>query len=305
MEIIFVCTAAGSIEECNPYGILTDPQLAFCLSRKVHSEVEMHHPSEKRSEQLMLQARFAIALLFLASVGLRAEDVAATNRQAHQGPDKDGIYYVGPEVTAPLMVRTVPVPYPDDLLGKQAQGMTVLAMVIGADGVPKHIQILHKHGDPFDQAAVAAVQHSTFEPGRLAGTAVPVWIDVRVVFHANRSQAVPQVLITERDLAAPDASQLEDKHHNPLKYTPPIAIHTVDADFVDPFVKHPFVLVAVVSVLVSETGMPKEVRVTRGLGFGLDQKAEAAVWQYKFLPATRKGSPVAARRDVLVEFAKF
>jgi TonB family protein len=253
----------------------------------------------------MLQARIALPLLLLASIGLRAEDAASTNRQAHQTPDKDGIYYVGPEVTAPLMIRTVQVPYPDNLPSKQAQGMTVLAMVIGADGVPKDIQVLHKHGDAFDEAAVAAVQRSTFQPGRLAGTAVPVWIDVRVVFHANRSPAVPQVLITERDLAVPDASRFEDKHHNPLKFTPPVPIHTVDADFVDPFAKHPYVQVAVVNVLVSEAGLPKEVRVTRGLGFGLDQKAEAAVWQYRFLPATRKGIPVAARRDVMVEFAKF
>jgi TonB family protein len=253
----------------------------------------------------MQQARFAFALLFLASYCLRAEDAASTVRRPHQEPDKDGIYYVGPEVTAPMMVRTVAVPYPDGFSGKQVQGMTVLAMVIGSDGIPQHIQVLHKHGDAFDESAIWAVQHSTFEPGRQAGKAVPVWIDVRVVFHANQSQAVPQVLITERDLPIPDASQLEDKHHNPLKYTPPIPIHTVDADFVDPFVKHPYVQVAIVSVLVSDQGLPQDVRVTRGLGFGLDQKAAAAVWQYKFLPATRKGSPVAARRDVLVEFAKF
>jgi protein TonB len=63
--------------------------------------------------------------------------------------------------------------------------------------------------------------------------------------------------------------------------------------------------VAVIAVLVSEEGLPKEVRVTRGLGFGLDQKATAAVWQYRFLPATNKGKPITARRNVLVEFPIF
>ena len=122
---------------------------------------------------------------------------------------------------------------------------------------------------------------------------------------ADRSQAIPEILITERDLPPPDASQLEDKHHKPLSYTPPIPIHTVDADFADPFAKHPYVQVAIVAVLVNEEGLPKEVRVVRGLGFGLDKKAEAAVWQYRFLPATSKGKPIAARRNVMVEFAKF
>jgi protein TonB len=65
------------------------------------------------------------------------------------------------------------------------------------------------------------------------------------------------------------------------------------------------VQVAKVSVLVSEEGLPTEVRVARGLGFGLDKKAEAAVWHYKFLPATKKGQPIADRRDVMVNFAIF
>jgi hypothetical protein len=143
--------------------------------------------------------------------------------------------------------------------------MTVLAMVIDTNA-PAHIQVLHKHGEAFDQAAIAALQHSAFEPGKLGGRPVPVWISVRVVSHSNRSQAVSQVLITERDLSFPDESQLEDKHHNPLSYTPPFPIHTVDADFADPSATHPYVQVAIVEVLVSEEGLPKEVRVVRGLG---------------------------------------
>ena len=253
----------------------------------------------------MRQVKYAFALLALAAIGLRAQDAITPSQQVHQAPDKDGVYYTGPEVTAPRLVRTVYVPYPYGVTSKNNQGMTVLAMVIDANGIPAHIQLLHKFGDAFDQAAIAAVKHSTFEPGRLGDKPVPVWIDVRVVFHANRSQAVPEVLITERDLPPPDASQLLDKHHNPLSYTQPMPIHTVDADFVDPFVQHPWVQEAIVTVLVGEDGLPKEVRVVRGLGFGLDKKAEAAVWQYRFFPATKKGKPIAARRNVMVDFAKF
>ena len=253
----------------------------------------------------MTGPKHACAILALMSAGLCAQDSVPSNRQIHQVPDQDGAYYAGPEVTAPRMISTVLALYPTDRTSRDIQGMTVLAMLINVKGVPEHLQVLHSHGDAFDQAAIAAVQHSMFEPGRLGNKPVPVWIDVRVVFHADRSNAIPQVLITERDLAPPDEAKLEDKHHNPLSYTPPFPIHTVDADFADPFAKHPYVQVAVVTVLVSETGLPKEVRISRGLGFGLDEKAAAAVWHYKFLPATSKGKPVAARRDVLVTFSKF
>jgi TonB family protein len=248
---------------------------------------------------------WGLVILALASVGLRGEDAESINRSIHQAPDQDGVYYTGPEVTAPRVLRTVLALYPSGVNAKDVQGMTVMAMVIGIDGNPSHIQLLHGHGNPFDRNAQAAVMHSTFQPGALAGKPVPVWIDVRVVFHTDRSDAIPQVVIAERDLPPPDESQLEDKHHKPRSYTPPFLIHTVDADFADPFVKHPLVQVAVVTVLVGEDGLPKDVHVRRGLGFGLDEKAVAAVQHYKFFPATEKGKPVAARRDVMVSFSKF
>lgn len=253
----------------------------------------------------MPKATHTFALLALAAAGLRGQDPASPARQVHQAPDADGIYYVGPEVTAPKLVNTVAVPYPAGIPAQRVQGMTVLAIVVDAGGVPTHIQMLHSHGDAFDQTAINGVKQSKFEPGKLAGKPVPVWIDVRVVFRANHSQAVPQVVIAERDLPPPAESQLEDKHHNPLSYTPPFPIHTVDADFADPFAQHPWVQVAVVEVTVSDQGLPKAVYVRRGLGFGLDEKAAAAVWHYRFVPATRRGIPITASKDVMVSFAKF
>jgi TonB family protein len=253
----------------------------------------------------MRQAKSAWALLALIAIAVQAQDAKPASRQVHQAPDKVGVYYAGPEVTAPRLLSTVYVPYPSDATAKETQGMTVLAMVIDANGSPQHLQVLHSHGEAFDQTAIAAVKRSVFGPGMLAGKPIPVWIDIRVVFRANRSQTVPEVLITERDLPVPDASKFEDKHHNSLSYTPPFPIHTVDADFADPFASHPYVQVAIVTVLVGADGLPKDVRVRRGLGFGLDKKAEAAVWQYRFFPATKKGQPIVSRTDVMVDFAKF
>jgi TonB family protein len=241
----------------------------------------------------------------LTIIAARAQDAISVSLPLHQAPDKDGVYYAGPDVTAPRLLSTVYVPYPSGVPAKAIQGMTVLAMVIDASGIPAHIQLLHTHCEAFDQAAIAAVKQSKFEPGKLGDRPVPVWIDVRVVFRADLGKTVPEVLITERDLPPPAESQLLDKHRRPLTYTPPYVIHSVDADFNDPFAKHPYVQEAIVGVLVSRDGLPKEVRVERGLGFGLDKKAEAAVWRYRFLPAMRKGTAIEARREVRVDFAKF
>ena len=253
----------------------------------------------------MKRARYGLVLVVLSAVAVLAESNESVRMQIHQEPDQDGVYYAGPEVSAPRLVQTVLALYPEDVSGKDLQGMTVMAMVIGANGKPSNIQVLHKHGDQFDQAAVAAVMHSTFAPGALVGKPVPVWIDVRVVFRSDRSKAIPQIVIAERDLPPPDESKLEDKHHKPLSYTPPFPIHTVDADFADVFARHPWVQVAIVSVLVGEDGLPRDVHVRRGLGFGLEEKATAAVMHYRFIPATQKGKAIAARRDVMVSFEKF
>ncbi len=202
----------------------------------------------------MCQTKYARVLLTLAAIAVLAKYAHPAPLPLHQIPDEDGVYFVGPEVTAPRLLNTTDVLYPSNAPSKAILGMTVLAMVIDTNGIPAHIQVLHTHGEAFDQAAISAVKQSKFEPGKLRDHPVPVWIDVRTVFSAKRSQTVPEILITGRDLPLPDASKFEDKHHSPLSYTPPYPIHTVDADFADPFVLHPWVQVAIVSVMVGADG---------------------------------------------------
>jgi len=247
----------------------------------------------------------AVVLPAAADAGLNAEITAPKFWQYHQAPDKDGVYYVGPEVSEPKLVKTVYALYPSGIPAKDIEGMTVMAMVIDAKGIPTHIELLHPHGRYFDQAAIAAVKRSAFEPGKLNGKPVPVWIDVRVVYQANLAKTTPQVVIAERDLPVPHDSKFVDKNGNLKPCTPPMLIHSVDADYVDPFAKHPYVQVARLNVLVGVNGEPKDVVTMRGLGFGLDAKAQAAVMHYRFIPATKHGVPVEARVDVMVPFATF
>lgn len=56
---------------------------------------------------------------------------------------------------------------------------------------------------------------------------------------------------------------------------------------------------------VDATGRPTHVRVLRGIGLGLDEKALEAVRQYKFKPAMENGHPVAVEMNVEVNFQIF
>jgi protein TonB len=58
----------------------------------------------------------------------------------------------------------------------------------------------------------------------------------------------------------------------------------------------------VVYLQVNPEGRPMHVRIVRGLGMGLDQKALEAVRQYKFKPATKDGHPVTVEMNIEVNF---
>ena len=53
---------------------------------------------------------------------------------------------------------------------------------------------------------------------------------------------------------------------------------------------------------VDALGHPQHVRVLRGIGLGLDEKAVEAVRQYRFKPARLNGQPVTVEMDVEVTF---
>jgi periplasmic protein TonB len=58
----------------------------------------------------------------------------------------------------------------------------------------------------------------------------------------------------------------------------------------------------VMEVVVRADGTVSSARVTRGLGFGLDERAVAAVRQWRFAPARRLGVPVDVAVEVAMEF---
>jgi periplasmic protein TonB len=58
----------------------------------------------------------------------------------------------------------------------------------------------------------------------------------------------------------------------------------------------------ILSMIVDEQGHPRDLRVVRGLGFGLDAKAIEAVKQWTFQPALKDGRPVSVQISVEVGF---
>lgn len=82
----------------------------------------------------------------------------------------------------------------------------------------------------------------------------------------------------------------------------PVPIYEVDPEFSDEARRAKYQGVCVVAVIIGTDGVPRNPRVVRSLGMGLDEKAVEAVQQYRFKPAYYKGRPVEVEMDVVVNF---
>ena len=86
---------------------------------------------------------------------------------------------------------------------------------------------------------------------------------------------------------------------------PPVVVYQVDPEFSEEARKAKFSGNVQVSLVVDEHGLPSHVRVERGVGMGLDEKAVEAVRQYKFKPAMENGKPVPVQIWIDVNFQIF
>jgi len=57
-----------------------------------------------------------------------------------------------------------------------------------------------------------------------------------------------------------------------------------------------------IGLVVSSTGLPKDVHVVKGLDKDIDQSAKEAVEEWRFEPARKDGKPVAVRISLEIAF---
>ena len=86
---------------------------------------------------------------------------------------------------------------------------------------------------------------------------------------------------------------------------PPSVLYSVEPEFSEEARKAKFSGNVQVYLWVDENGLPSHVRVVRGVGMGLDEKAIEAVRQYKFKPAMMNGKPVKVDLYIDVNFQIF
>jgi len=79
-------------------------------------------------------------------------------------------------------------------------------------------------------------------------------------------------------------------------------LYKVEPEFSEEARKVKYQGTVLLTIEVGEDGQPHRLRILRGLGLGLDEKAIEAVSRWKFKPAQRNGRPVRAAATIEVNF---
>jgi len=85
----------------------------------------------------------------------------------------------------------------------------------------------------------------------------------------------------------------------------PVLVYGFEPEFSEEARRAKFSGNVLVSLWVDEKGVPLHVHVIHAVGMGLDERAVAAVKQYRFKPAMENGKPVTVEMNVEVTFTIF
>jgi len=84
--------------------------------------------------------------------------------------------------------------------------------------------------------------------------------------------------------------------------SPPSILYKVEPEYSEEARKAKFQGTVLLFVIVDEHGNPRDIKIIRPLGLGLDQKAVEAVEKWRFSPGKKDGKPVPVQAQIEVNF---
>jgi TonB family protein len=83
----------------------------------------------------------------------------------------------------PRVINHPAAEYSEDARRSKVEGAVLLGLIVGIDGRPHDIHVVHSLGHGLDEKAIEALRTWTFGPGTKEGTAVPTLVNVEIQFH--------------------------------------------------------------------------------------------------------------------------
>ena len=200
------------------------------------------------------------------------------------GASAQGVYHVGPNVTAPTLLYKNEPEYSEEALKAKLEGSVEVRMVVREDGRPRDLRVTKSLGLGLDENAVAAVSRWRFSPGAKDGAAVAVETVVTVNFRLPMDER--QWRPAGISFTAPqDATR-------PVLLTAPLPGPA----------GVPESAAVRVSFNVSEQGVPTDIQVEYSSGPNWDDEVIALIREWRFQAALQNGVAVPSRG--LVDFSR-
>lgn len=190
--------------------------------------------------------------------------------------------------------------YPKEAKKRNLQGAVTLVATVEENGAVSNIAILDGDLELADEA-VDALRHWRFEPYTRNGAPMKVEQKLTFNFDPRKKRAELNELAQTTVRYAP-AMVRHGVYRVGGGVSPPKGFYMPDPAYSDKARKAKYQGVAVLSLIVGEDGSPRDIKVPKALGQGLDVKAVEAVQRWKFEPAMKDGTPVAVAINVEVRF---
>lgn len=125
--------------------------------------------------------RLSFHLIAFTAFALTAPMVAQDSggsASAQQGPDAHGVYKVGGDVSAPVLIHSVEPEHPDT----NVTGTVQVTIWVDRNGNPSHVHVTRGPSMGLDEKAVQAVRQYKYKPAMKDGKPVMVELNVEVKF---------------------------------------------------------------------------------------------------------------------------
>jgi TonB family protein len=277
---------------------------------------------------------FALVLMLNAKCAMaQSGQTAPAAPTAAATPSSDAdltIHYKGPGVTAPVL-EGVSGNFDPVTPCKKLDGKVTLLIAVDRSGTARLVLDLDWEDPDLYLMAQRVMLLDSFKPGTVDGAPALVGVVDRMKLETCRIEergvrgttrnslqlrSMPEQTLELVDAPKGALTSLQplpsmsmfmsisgSSHTEKNGVTAPVVIHTGVPQFSDEARKAKYQGVCLISLMVDETGVPRNPRVVRPVGMGLDEKALESVKQYRFKPAMKDGkTPVPVMITVEINF---
>ena len=267
-----------------------------------------------------------LMLTACASRGQQHDSTPSSSESKTAGPEQP-IFIVGKDVSPPELLPPAPLFIEEGNCKNRANAKAVLSFLVDTTGFPRDIAFEEGAGGRLDQIAYKLVSTDRFKPAlhQNSSVIVPMRDEVELqaclpkknaspgdtqsttALSAQPKQELIAMTLSEQQLEFASILTNSGGPAMPLNkskdlVSAPVVLNSVQALFTDEAKRKSISGICLLSLVVDTEGKPRNVRVIRPLGFGLDRNAVEAARTYRFKPAMRNRTPVPVMITVEVNF---